>query len=115
MIYDVLPVEPRTGASARLTARVVDHPLGKVLMPRGATNKKGAERAFLNVLEPIIATRGKLPVNLAMRGCGNETLRLERRVHAAFFFGRPFPRLTSTPVPLAALVVFAEPPGPSAG
>ena len=38
--------------------------LGKVLMARGATNQKGPERAFLNAVETILKTRGRLPVNL---------------------------------------------------
>jgi hypothetical protein len=37
------------------------------------------------------------------------------RLHHAFFFGRPRPRFTLAPVPLAALVVFAEPLPASAG
>jgi hypothetical protein len=36
-------------------------------------------------------------------------------VSQAFFLGRPLPRFTLTPAPLAALVAFAEPLPPSAG
>ena len=39
-------------------------------MARGATNQKGPERAFLNALEAIRAVRGKMPVNLIVRGGG---------------------------------------------
>lgn len=38
-----------------------------------------------------------------------------RMVHAAFFLGRPLPRFTLTPMPLAALVVFVDPLPPPAG
>jgi acetylornithine deacetylase/succinyl-diaminopimelate desuccinylase-like protein len=43
-------------------------------MARGATNQKGPERAFLNALDAIIATRGKLPVNLMVVAEGEEEL-----------------------------------------
>jgi transposase len=42
--------------------------------------------------------------------CGHESSTpITRTAHAAFFFGRPLPRFALTPLPLAALVVFAEP------
>ena len=56
MMYDVQPVNPEDWESPPFDAEVIDHELGKVLMARGATNQKGPQRAFLNALEPIIAT-----------------------------------------------------------
>src|SRR5687768_2841299 len=64
MMYDVQPVEPTGWAVNAFDGAIVDRPLGKVLMARGATNQKAPERAFLNALEAIIKSQGKLPVNL---------------------------------------------------
>lgn len=74
MMYDVQPIEPEGWRVGAFDGAIVDHPLGKVLMGRGATNQKGPERAFLNALESIIATRGKLPVNLLVVAEGEEEL-----------------------------------------
>jgi acetylornithine deacetylase/succinyl-diaminopimelate desuccinylase-like protein len=74
MMYDVQPVEPQGWSVNAFDGAIVDHPLGKVLMARGATNQKGPERAFLNALESIIATRGKPPVNLMVVAEGEEEL-----------------------------------------
>lgn len=72
-MYDVQPEE--TGWSvAAFEGALVDNAHGKVLMARGATNQKGPERAFLNALESIIATQGKLPVNLMVVAEGEEEL-----------------------------------------
>src|SRR5262245_29337298 len=64
MMYDVQPVEATGWSVNAFDGALVDRPLGKVLMARGATNQKAPERAFLNALEAIIKTQGKLPVNL---------------------------------------------------
>lgn len=74
MMYDVQPVEPTGWTTGAFDGAVVEHPLGKVLMARGATNQKGPERAFLNALEAIIATKGTLPVNLMVVAEGEEEL-----------------------------------------
>ncbi len=74
MMYDVQPVEPTGWSVDAFAGNVVDRPMGKVLMARGATNQKGPERAFLNALESIIATQGKLPVNLMIVAEGEEEL-----------------------------------------
>ena len=74
MMYDVQPVEPTGWQVGAFDGAVVDHALGKVLMARGATNQKGPERAFLNALEAIVATKGKLPVNLLVVAEGEEEL-----------------------------------------
>ncbi len=74
MMYDVQPVEAAEWRSPPFAAEVVDHPLGRVLMARGATNQKGPQRAFLNALESIRAVKGKLPVNLMFLAEGEEEL-----------------------------------------
>jgi acetylornithine deacetylase/succinyl-diaminopimelate desuccinylase-like protein len=74
MMYDVQPVEPTGWSVNAFDGALVDRPLGKVLMARGATNQKAPERAFLNALEAIIRTRGKPPVNLMVVAEGEEEL-----------------------------------------
>lgn len=75
MMLDVQPVEPEDWKVPPFEGALVnDHPLGRVLMARGATNTKGPERAFLNALESIIAVRGKLPVNLMILAENEEEL-----------------------------------------
>jgi acetylornithine deacetylase/succinyl-diaminopimelate desuccinylase-like protein len=74
MMYDVQPVEASGWRVDPFQARVVDHPLGRALMARGATNQKGPERAFLNALEAVVATRGKPPVNIMIVAEGEEEL-----------------------------------------
>ena len=74
LMYDVQPVNPEDWDSPPFAANVIDHPLGKVIMARGATNQKGPERAFLNALESIIAVDGTLPVNIMVAAEGEEEL-----------------------------------------
>lgn len=74
MMLDVQPVEEKDWQVPPFAGELVDHPLGKVLMARGATNTKGPERAFLNAIEAIIKTRGKLPVNLMILAENEEEL-----------------------------------------
>ena len=74
MMYDVQPVNPEDWQSPPFEARIVDHPTGKAIMARGATNQKGPQRAFLNALESIIAVDGTLPVNLMITAEGEEEL-----------------------------------------
>lgn len=74
MMYDVQPVEPTGWSVNAFDGALVDRPLGKVLMARGATNQKAPERAFLNALEAIIKTQGKPPVNLMVVAEGEEEL-----------------------------------------
>jgi acetylornithine deacetylase/succinyl-diaminopimelate desuccinylase-like protein len=74
MMYDVQPVEPTGWSVGAFDGALVERPLGRVLMARGATNEKGPERAFLNALEAIIATRRALPVNLMVVAEGEEEL-----------------------------------------
>ena len=74
LMYDVQPVNPADWRSPPFEAKLVETKLGEVLMARGASNQKGPERAFLNALESIIATEGKLPVNLMVVAEGEEEL-----------------------------------------
>ncbi len=74
LMYDVQPVNPEDWSSPPFEAALVDHPLGTVLMGRGATNEKGPERAFLNALEAIVAVDGAPPVNLMVTAEGEEEL-----------------------------------------
>jgi acetylornithine deacetylase/succinyl-diaminopimelate desuccinylase-like protein len=74
MMYDVQPVEPNDWKSPPFAAEIVESPLGRAVMARGATNQKGPERAFLNALESIIAVNGTLPVNLMIVAEGEEEL-----------------------------------------
>ena len=74
LMYDVQPVNPEDWESPPFEANLVDSEHGTVLMARGATNQKGPERAFLNALEAIVETEGKLPVNLMVAAEGEEEL-----------------------------------------
>ncbi|HSC28942.1 MAG TPA: M20/M25/M40 family metallo-hydrolase [Vicinamibacterales bacterium] len=73
MMYDVQPEETGWKVPA-FDGAIEETELGRVLMARGATNQKGPERAFLNAVDSIIKTRGKLPVNLLVVAEGEEEL-----------------------------------------
>jgi len=73
LMYDVQPEETGWSVPA-FDGALVDKPLGKLLMARGAVNQKGPERAFLNALQAILDTEGKLPVNLMVAAEGEEEL-----------------------------------------
>jgi acetylornithine deacetylase/succinyl-diaminopimelate desuccinylase-like protein len=73
MMYDVQPEETGWRVPA-FEGALVDTEAGKVLMARGATNQKGPQRAFLNAVDSIIKTRGRLPVNLLVVAEGEEEL-----------------------------------------
>jgi acetylornithine deacetylase/succinyl-diaminopimelate desuccinylase-like protein len=74
LMYDVQPVNPDDWQSPPFAADIVDVPVGKAIMARGAVNQKGPERAFLNALESIIAVKGSLPVNIMVTAEGEEEL-----------------------------------------
>ncbi|WP_375208286.1 M20/M25/M40 family metallo-hydrolase [Hyphococcus sp.] len=74
MMYDVQPVNEEDWQSPPFEANIIDHPLGKAIMARGATNQKGPQRALLNAIESIIAVDGTLPVNLMVAAEGEEEL-----------------------------------------
>jgi len=74
-MYDVQPVNPEEWSSPPWEAAIVPKsPFPKVIMARGATNTKGALRAFLNACEAIIKVRGGLPVNLQFAVEGEEEI-----------------------------------------
>ncbi len=74
MMYDVQPIEPEGWRVNAFEGSIVDHPLGRVLMARGATNQKGPQRAFLNAIEAIIKSGEGMPVNLMVLAEGEEEL-----------------------------------------
>ncbi len=74
LMYDVQPVNPEDWRSPPFEAELVDLPLGRALIARGATSQKGPERAFLNAVESILAVDGTLPVNLMVLAEGEEEL-----------------------------------------
>jgi len=102
MMYDVQPVEPADWQVPPFEAQLVEHETGTVVMARGAMNQKGPERALLNAVASILATEGRLPVNLMITAEGEEELgsphypeivdRYEERLRTAF--GVLFPFLT---------------------
>ena len=74
MMYDVQPAEPEGWQVGAFDGAMLESPLGRVLMARGATNQKGPERAFLNALDAILASGERLPVNLMVLAEGEEEL-----------------------------------------
>lgn len=72
MMYDVQPVEPSDWKTPPFAAELAQTELGTVLRGRGAVNQKGPQRAFLNAVSAILATDGKLPVNLMVVAEGEE-------------------------------------------
>jgi acetylornithine deacetylase/succinyl-diaminopimelate desuccinylase-like protein len=73
-MYDVQPVEEKEWASPPWKAAIVDHPMGKAIMGRGAVNQKGPQGAFLAAVSAIRAAKEKLPVNLVLVAEGEEEL-----------------------------------------
>jgi len=74
-MYDVQPIVGEDWSSPPFEAhRVEMPPFGEVIINRGAINSKGPYRAWLNVLESIIAVEGKLPVNVMFTAEGEEEL-----------------------------------------
>ena len=74
MMYDVQPVDPNWQIEDPFAGELVDLPVGRVLMARGATNQKGPQRAFLNAVDAIRRETGSLPVNLYVVAEGEEEL-----------------------------------------
>src|SRR4051794_12955723 len=107
LMYDVQPVEPEAWQVKPFDGALVDTALGKVIMARGAQNQKGPERAFFNTLESIIATDGKLPINLLVIAEGEEEPssphmpdlvgKYESRIKASNPVGVLFPMPTQDP------------------
>ena len=60
-MYDVKQVDPSEWTSPPWEAALVDRPLGKVLIGRGAVNQKGPQSAFLAALHAFKAVAGSYP------------------------------------------------------
>src|SRR5262245_59123820 len=73
-MYDVKQVDPAEWSSPPWDAALVDKPLGKVVMGRGAVNQKGPEAAFIAALHAIRGANRKLPVNLVLIAEGEEEI-----------------------------------------
>src|SRR5690606_34957900 len=59
MMYDVQPIDPNWQIKDPFAGELVDLPVGRVLMARGATNQKGPQRAFLNAVDAIRRERSE--------------------------------------------------------
>jgi acetylornithine deacetylase/succinyl-diaminopimelate desuccinylase-like protein len=73
-MYDVKQVDPTEWSSPPFAAFLLDKPLGKVVMGRGAVNQKGPQAALLAALHAIRAAGRKLPVNLVLVAEGEEEI-----------------------------------------
>src|SRR3989441_6009951 len=74
-MYDVKQFDRAEWTSPPTEARIVDKPpLGKVIVGRGAVNRKGPEAAFLAALHAIRGAGKKMPVNLVMVAEGEEEI-----------------------------------------
>ncbi|HEV8671622.1 MAG TPA: M20/M25/M40 family metallo-hydrolase [Candidatus Limnocylindria bacterium] len=73
-MYDVKQADPSEWSSPPFDAALVDRPLGKVLMGRGAVNQKGPEAAFIAALHAIRGAGKNLPVNLVLVAEGEEEI-----------------------------------------
>jgi acetylornithine deacetylase/succinyl-diaminopimelate desuccinylase-like protein len=73
-MYDVKQADPSEWSSPPFDAAIVDRPLGKVLMGRGAVNQKGPEAALLAALHAIKGAGKKLPINLVLVAEGEEEI-----------------------------------------
>jgi len=73
-MYDVKQYDPAEWASPPLEGRIFDHPLGRAIRGRGATNQKGPEGAFLAALHAFRAANRRLPVNLVLLAEGEEEI-----------------------------------------
>lgn len=73
-MYDVKQVDPAEWSSPPWDATILDRPLGKVLMGRGAVNQKGPQSALLAALNAFKAAGRKPPVNLVLIAEGEEEI-----------------------------------------
>jgi acetylornithine deacetylase/succinyl-diaminopimelate desuccinylase-like protein len=73
-MYDVKQFNPTEWSSPPLEAAIVDRPLGKVLIGRGATNQKGPEATWLAALHALKAAGRKPPVNIVLVAEGEEEI-----------------------------------------
>ncbi len=73
-MYDVKQFNPAEWSSPPLEAAIVERPLGKVLIGRGATNQKGPEATWLAALHALRAAGRKPPVNIVLVAEGEEEI-----------------------------------------
>ncbi|WP_135210988.1 M20/M25/M40 family metallo-hydrolase [Vitreimonas flagellata] len=73
-MYDVKQFNPEEWSSPPLEARLVDNPLGRILVGRGAVNQKGPEIAFLAALRALRAAGRQPPVNIVLICEGEEEI-----------------------------------------
>jgi acetylornithine deacetylase/succinyl-diaminopimelate desuccinylase-like protein len=73
-MYDVKQFDPAEWSSPPLEAAIVDRPLGKVMIGRGATNQKGPEATWLAALHALKAAGRKPPVNIVLVAEGEEEI-----------------------------------------
>jgi acetylornithine deacetylase/succinyl-diaminopimelate desuccinylase-like protein len=73
-MYDVKQVDPVEWSSPPWEAALVDKPLGKVIIGRGAVNQKGPQSAVIAALHAFKAAGRKPPVNLVLIAEGEEEI-----------------------------------------
>ncbi len=73
-MYDVKQYDPAEWTSPPLEGQMFDHPLGRAIRGRGATNQKGPESAFLAALHAFRAAGKRLPVNVVLLAEGEEEI-----------------------------------------
>lgn len=73
-MYDVKQYDPAEWTSPPLEARIVDKPVGKVMVGRAAVNQKGPQAALLAALHAIRGAGKKIPVNLVLVAEGEEEI-----------------------------------------
>jgi acetylornithine deacetylase/succinyl-diaminopimelate desuccinylase-like protein len=73
-MYDVKQVDPAEWTSPPWDAALVDRPLGKVVIGRGAVNQKGPQSAVIAALHAFKAAGRRPPVNLALVAEGEEEI-----------------------------------------
>jgi acetylornithine deacetylase/succinyl-diaminopimelate desuccinylase-like protein len=73
-MYDVKQVDPAEWSSPPWEAAILDRPLGKVIMGRGAVNQKGPQSALLAALHAFKAAGRKPPVNVVLIAEGEEEI-----------------------------------------
>lgn len=73
-MYDVKQYDPKEWSSPPLAGRIVERPLGRAVVGRGAVNQKGPEMAFLAAVRAFKQTGRKLPVNIVLVAEGEEEI-----------------------------------------
>lgn len=73
-MYDVKQFNAEEWSSPPLEARLVDNPLGRIMVGRGAVNQKGPEISFLAALRALRAAGRQPPVNIVLVCEGEEEI-----------------------------------------